>query len=287
MANETSTLEDKETVRAETLQVLQVWEELTAVVDDVVKTQFHELAENIPFLTQRLQRIAAASPDKTILNQTRASSTLQFAENVLVQIDTLKTFGPSGSTWQLLQNDSKHRAYTTGGRAKFLRQLCTVETALMILEHANMEPLKLTGNFVVDNTTVIQHVQENLWHLRCDRSRRLPKIRDDLPLRYEKARAKTNAGLLIVNGFELSESWPASIHEYQLRSVGNNATVEDCEAYKKGWVDLIYSEKIRQRVNKGLVKYTFDADNLHLPWDFVNELGIATLPMVIWVKQTT
>jgi len=116
--------------------------------------------------------------------------------------------------------------------------------------HDVMEPLKLTGNFVVDNATVIQHVQENLWHLQCDRSGRLPKIRDDLPLRYEKARAKTNAGLLIVNGFELSESWPATIHEYQLQSVGNNATVEDCEAYRKGWVDLIYSEKIRQRVNK-------------------------------------
>jgi hypothetical protein len=156
MANETSTLEDKETVRAETLQLLAVFSQLNAVVDDVAKTQFHELADNIPLLTHRLQRIAAASPDNTILNQTMASSTLQFAYNVLAQIDTLKTFGTSKSTWQLLPNDSNHKAYTTGGRAKFLRHLCTVETALMIMKHADTEQLRLTGNFVVEVPCVIK-----------------------------------------------------------------------------------------------------------------------------------
>ena len=170
------------------------------------------------------------------------------------------------------------------------RTLCAVDTALLIVRNADKRQLLETGNFVVTDPSIIQIVQNGMWQLQCACPQRTknqdwPKVREHHELRFERTRVPDTTMMLSVNGFELSESWPGRIDEYQLQSVKRKEmTGEATSVYISLWNDLIVEEKTRQRVSKG-EDYTFEKDGLNLPWPFDAEQGYKTLPITIWAKK--
>ena len=88
-----------------------------------------------------------------------------------------------------------------------------------------------------------------------------------------------------VNDFELGEKWLDRIGEYQLQSLPKTVVTDnDLTQFVTLWYDLISDEKTRQRVCKGQ-NYTFADEGMNLPWNFVEQKGVLTLPIIVWMKK--
>ena len=161
----------------------------------------------------------------------------------------------------------------------------------MILNNADKEHLRNTGNFVVTDPCVIKEVTAHgLWQLQCFWEQRpsckdWPKIKEEFDVGFHRTHVPSNIEMLSLNGVELSETWPEYIHLYQLQSLKRKTVSDqDLSLYISLWIDLVIEEKTRQRVCKEM-DYNFGAFGMNLPWAFDTEQGYKTLPIVIWLRK--
>ena len=252
------------------------------------RTPLHQLAQVLPQVLDRIRQLA--TKDSNILHQGSVISRLSFPNTTVDMLRELKIFGGSTSTWQWIDNPSTHDKFVNGNRKDYCRTLCTVETAMLILENAHIQDLLDTGNFVIRSDEIATVLtQRGMWQLKVppipDR-KTWNKISNKNALMWQQAKFSTKQMTLRINALELSETWPERIDAMQLQSVKKTTmTEEDCRRYLKMWISLLVEEKVRQRVAKG-PQYNFkDHDDLNMPWQFDATLGYMTLPVIIWMKK--
>ena len=247
------------------------------------RTPLHKLAQVLPLVLERIRQLA--TKDSNILHQGSVISRLSFPNTTVDMLRELKIFGGSTSTWQWIDNPSTHKQFVNGNRKDYCRTLCTVETAMLILENAHIQDLLDTGNFVIRSDEIATVLtQRGMWQLKVPP---IPetwnKISNKNALMWQQAKFSTKQMTLRINALELSETWPERIDAMQLQSVKKTTMVEeDCRRYLKMWISLLVEEKVRQRVAKG-PQYNFD--DLNMPWQFDATLGYMTLPVIIWMKK--
>ena len=109
------------------------------------------------------------------------------------------------------------------------------------------------------------------------------KISDQSELSWQAAKIPEDTDKIVINAFELSETWPSRVDGIQLQNVKRTKmSDEDCRRYLNLWIALLTEEK---RVAKEEEYNFMEHDKLNLPWQFDITGGYKTLPVVIWMKK--
>ena len=128
------------------------------------RTPLHKLAEVLPQVLSRIRELA--ENNNNVLHQGSVLSRLSFSTSTVEKLQELKKLARCTSTWQWLNNESDHRAFISGSRVTYWRTLCTVETAIFVIENADFKELLQTGNFVLTSDKIVSALkQKGLWQL--------------------------------------------------------------------------------------------------------------------------